>query len=29
MLECWFREFIDDDAADQPLEYAVLTSRAA
>jgi len=24
MLEFWFREFIDDDAADLPLEYAVL-----
>jgi asparagine synthase (glutamine-hydrolysing) len=24
MLELWFRKFIDDDAADSPLEYAVL-----
>lgn len=24
MLEFWFREFIDGDAAEQPLEYAVL-----
>jgi hypothetical protein len=24
MLEFWFREHIDGDAAEQPLEYAVL-----
>ena len=24
MLELWFREHIDDDAAEQPLEYAIL-----
>ena len=24
MLEFWFREFIDGDAADEPLEYAIL-----
>jgi asparagine synthase (glutamine-hydrolysing) len=28
MLEFWFREFIDGDAAEEPLEYAVLTRAA-
>jgi asparagine synthase (glutamine-hydrolysing) len=28
MLEFWFREFIDDDAAAEPLEYAVLVKAA-
>ena len=28
MLEFWFREFIDDDAAAEPLEYAVLRKAA-
>jgi hypothetical protein len=28
MLEFWFREFIDDDAASEPLEYAVLRKAA-
>jgi asparagine synthase (glutamine-hydrolysing) len=29
MLEFWFREFIDGDAAAEPLEYAVLVKAAA
>jgi len=29
MLEFWFREFIDGDAAEEPAEYAVLTLKAA
>jgi asparagine synthase (glutamine-hydrolysing) len=29
MLERWFREFIDGDGREQPLEYAVLTPRTA
>ena len=28
MLEFWFREFIDGDAATEPLEYAVLVKAA-
>jgi hypothetical protein len=28
MLELWFREFIDGDAANQPAEYAVLVKAA-
>jgi hypothetical protein len=24
MLEFWFREFVDGDAAEEPLEYAVV-----
>jgi hypothetical protein len=28
MLEYWFREFIDGDAAAEPLEYAVLVKAA-
>jgi hypothetical protein len=28
MLEFWFREFIDGDAAEEPLEYAVLMRAA-
>ena len=28
MLEFWFREFIDGDAAAEPLEYAVLLKAA-
>jgi hypothetical protein len=27
MLEFWFREYVDGDAANEPLEYAVLTAR--
>jgi hypothetical protein len=29
MLEFWFRNFIDGDAAAEPLEYAVLVKAAA
>ena len=28
MLEFWFRDFIDGDAAAEPLEYAVLVKAA-
>jgi len=28
MLEFWFREFVDGDAAAEPLEYAVLVKAA-
>jgi hypothetical protein len=29
MLELWFRDAVDGDAAAMPAEYAVLTSRRA